>query len=155
MATQRRGGVHEALTSFASLLAIREGKSPGDAQKQSRIGLPKRLTASRLKLRKPDAPVSHAGKRLILGIASYSRDELSLLDQIQDSWDESAPPRSVEVFDVVDCREMSDFDRFIPGIGDVYQSPVIGVFVGGKLVESASGLPDVLAALERWQVLGG
>ncbi len=46
----------------------------------------------------------------------------------------------VVVFDVLDCQSMGDFEKFLPGIGSVTQSPVAGVWVGGKMVARQTGL---------------
>jgi hypothetical protein len=44
---------------------------------------------------------------------------------------------------------MDDFDRYIPGIGEVFQTPVVGVFVGGGLVDKATGLSQSETILKR------
>ena len=59
----------------------------------------------------------------------------------------------VEVFDVLDCQTMKDFATFIPGIDKIYRTPIIGVISDGRLIDHASGLPDVLTTLHRFHVL--
>ena len=43
------------------------------------------------------------------------------------------PHWKVEVFDTSLLKAMEDFDRFIPGIAPVYQTPVVGLWVDGEL----------------------
>src|SRR5207245_3064669 len=95
-----------------------------------------------------------AGKRFIIGIATYSADELGLLDQLEQAFDDGKSEiPDVEVFDVLDCEKMSDFERYIPGIEAVYRTPVIGVISDGKLVDHATGLAEVMSTLRRFNVL--
>ncbi len=46
---------------------------------------------------------------------------------------------TIEAFDVAACRGMQDFERYIPEIGQVYQTPVVGVWENGVLDQKASG----------------
>ena len=59
----------------------------------------------------------------------------------------------VEVFDVLNCKKMSDFAAFIPGIDDVYRTPIIGVISDGRLIDQATGLPGVMTTLHRFHLL--
>ncbi len=140
------------MNTFSSILKYSEGKPPGQAQKRARSDFPKQVIRSRLKLRDPAKPIPDAGKRFVLGVASYSADELSMLDQLdrvlQDRTDEV-----IEVFDVLNCEQMSDFEKFIPGIESVYRTPVLGVIVNGKLIARATGLQDVLGTLQLFNLL--
>ncbi len=154
MASQRRGGLQEAMSTFSSLLKYRRGKAPGDAQKKARVDFPRQVSQSSFKLRNPSQAIPQSGKHFIIGIATYSASELSLLDQLEESLGSSkSETLDVEVFDVLDCKKMSDFQRFIPGIGGVHRTPVIGVISDGKLIDHATGLSDVTNALRRFNVL--
>lgn len=154
MAAQRRGGVHEALKGFSSLLKFDKGKPPGDAQKRAQLAFPKRVSRSSLILRKAGGRLPSTARCFILGIATYSADDLKLLDDIEESLqDRGSDAVRIDVFDVVDCRQMSDFSRYIPGIERVYRTPVIGVFVDGKLIDQATGISDVSNTLRRFNVL--
>jgi hypothetical protein len=48
---------------------------------------------------------------------------------------------------------MTDFEKFIPGIGGVSRTPIIGVISDGKLIDHATGLPDVEKTLRRFNIL--
>ncbi|MFL5241091.1 MAG: hypothetical protein ACJ8FY_03200 [Gemmataceae bacterium] len=115
---------------------------------------PSHVSESKFKLRDPSDPIAQSGKRFILGVAIYSATEMSLLDQLEKSLDngKSETP-DVEVFDVLDCKSMSDFEKYIPGINGVYRTPVIGVILDGKLIDYATGLSDVKETLHRFNVL--
>ena len=109
---------------------------------------------SKFKLRKPSVPISESGKHFIIGIATYAAPELGLLDHLQESLrnGKSGMP-DVEVFDVLDCKNLGDFEKFIPGINGVQRSPVMGVISDGKLIDHATGLAEVMSSLRRFNVL--
>ena len=154
MATRRGSDLHEAVSTFSSLLKYRKGKNPGDAQKKASSDFPKRVSQSKLTLRKASDAVPRSGKHFIIGIATYSADELNLLDQLEKSLRNSASGTpNVEVFDVLECDKMSDFERFIPGLHGVVRTPVIGVIFDGKLIDHATGLSEVMSVLRRFDVL--
>ena len=69
------------------------------------------------------------GKHLLLGIASYSVSDLELLDTLNNAiMNKTLKIDRVDVFDVRNCRRMEDFEKYIPSIGKVYQTPVIGIW---------------------------
>jgi hypothetical protein len=91
---------------------------------------------------------------LLLGVASYSLYDLYLLDTLVEagvghtnvrpaSTEGGVAPAdksvSVDVFSVHDCRRQEDFDEYVPGLTPVLQSPVVGLWREGKLVEKAVG----------------
>jgi hypothetical protein len=112
------------------------------------------VSRSRLKLRSPGKPIPDTGRHFIIGVATYSAPELELLDKVEEQLGRSeAEALDVEVFDVLACKNMSDFAAFIPGIDGVYRTPVVGVLSGGKLIDHATGMPDVMSTLHRFHVL--
>jgi hypothetical protein len=142
------------MKTFSSLLEYREGKTPRDAQAKARSGFPKKVSQSKLRLRNPGDPLPATGRHFIVGVASYSADELGLLDQLQDFLEKAKIHGiDVEVFDVLSCGQMGDFEKFIPGIGGVYRTPIVGVVSDGKLIDHASGLSDVGKTLRRFKLL--
>lgn len=85
------------------------------------------------------APVG-TGNRLLIGVAVWSAYDLRLLDLIEQAVrDGRGTEVQVGVFDVDRLGSAADFERLIPGIGGVTQTPVVGYWVGGKLREHASG----------------
>jgi len=142
------------MSKFSSLLKYRKGKSPSEAQKKARSDFPRQVLQSKFKLRKPSVPISESGKHFIIGIATYAAPELGLLDHLQESLrnGKSGMP-DVEVFDVLDCKNLGDFEKFIPGIDGVQRTPVMGVISDGKLIDHANGLAEVMNSLRRFNVL--
>jgi hypothetical protein len=61
----------------------------------------------------------------------------------------SPRPLVVEVFNVADCHSMEEFERYVPGIGSVYHTPVAGLWSDGKPVEKGTGKAarDLIARL--------
>jgi hypothetical protein len=142
------------MSCFSSLLKFRKGKSPADAQAKAHDDFARAVAQSRLKLRSPDKPIPETGRRFIIGVATYSAPELELLDKVEQHLERSdAKAFDVEVFDVLGCNSMSDFAAFIPGIDGVYRTPILGVISGGKLIDHATGLSDVVSTLHRFHVL--
>jgi hypothetical protein len=142
------------MNTFVSLLKVRKGKPPADAQKRARLDFPGLVAQSKLVLRQACATMPASGEHFIIGIATYAANELDLLDQLEDALQgRAAAPPDVEVFDVLDCQTPSDFRKFIPGMDAVHRTPVIGVIADGKLIDQATGLAEVASALRRFRVL--
>lgn len=142
------------MNRFASLLTYSPGGDPAAAQTKASSNFPRAVSQSRFGLRKPAAPIPKSGKLIIVGIACYIAEELQLLDELESSThDNGQPPHRIEVFDVLKCQHMQDFDAFIPGMHEVFRSPVLGVIIDGNLVDKATGLSDVLNTLRRFQAL--
>jgi hypothetical protein len=154
MATRRRGRLQETVKTFSSLLSYRRGHSPADAQKKARSAFPRKVSQSRLTLRNPEQPIPPSGRHFIIGVATYSADELGLLDELDRGLEaERRDSADIAVFDVLDCERMTDFQRYIPGIDGVYDTPVIGVMMDGKLIDRAAGLSQVVSTLRRFNVM--
>jgi hypothetical protein len=154
MATQRRGRLQETVKTFSSLLSYRRGHSPADAQKKARSAFPRKVAGSRLTLRDPEQPLPPSVRHFIIGVATYAADELGLLDELDSALGKGKDETTdVAVFDVLDCERMTDFQRYIPGIDGVYDTPVIGVIMDGKLIDRATGLSGVLSTLRRFNVI--
>ena len=85
----------------------------------------------------PDLTHSNGtGDKLRIGVAVWSGYDLRLLDLVND-----AHPNGivVEVFNLDDAFATGIIEQFLPGLGTVFHSPVVGHWVGGQLVETASG----------------
>jgi hypothetical protein len=81
-----------------------------------------------------------------IGVAFYSLRDLEFLDQLMTS---SRIPKTIVVFDVLSCETMADFEKFIPGIGPVHQTPVVGIWKDGQLARKGVGARgrDLLSSL--------
>ena len=58
----------------------------------------------------------------------------------------------VDVFNVLDFKSQSDFDKYVPGIARVFQSPVLGVWEDGTLKRSLSGSDARYFLIDRYKV---
>ena len=78
---------------------------------------------------------------ITVGIAFYSRSDLELPDQLVRARRKRsvADSTSAVLFDVLSCRRMEDFEKFIPGIGSVYQTPAFGIWKNGQVLETGTG----------------
>jgi hypothetical protein len=86
------------------------------------------------------------GVRLLLGAAPYSLYDLALLDIIDEKLSEgqlaTGQPASavwVDVFSTLACLSHADFGRYVPGLGNVFQTPVVGIWEEGVLRDRAWG----------------
>lgn len=91
--------------------------------------------------------------RIVVGLAPYARPELAWADSLSNIA-ASVPDLRIEVFNVLECTEMSDFDRYIPSIGRVLQTPVIGIWSDGVLKESGTGYSGRVAVNSFLRSLG-
>src|SRR5262245_27456203 len=107
---------------------------PRDQQEWLRNELPKRLGQAGIQTAKPGGGASD---RIVLGITEYNREDLLLLDSVQTA--SSSVGLVLEVFLLTECKSQSAIDGYVPGIGPVYQSPVVGIWKVGALVDSGSG----------------
>jgi hypothetical protein len=124
---------------FSSLLEARSDLSAGQQQKLALEQFAAILHDSRLHLWKPGDPIHNRGGRLLIGVASYSMPDLALLDALNDESETDAPWPSLDVFNCQECRSIQDFENYIPGIGKVFQTPVVGYWEDGVLKEKAWG----------------
>jgi hypothetical protein len=99
---------------------------------------------------KPGQPIGDRPKRLLIGVATYSYHDLRLLNLVDEALTRSENSAlQVDVFDTGDCQSHEDFEKYIPGIGKVYQTPVAGLWENWVLRAKAWGKParDLVAAV--------
>jgi hypothetical protein len=85
-------------------------------------------------------PVPTSGLWLLIGLApSWSVYDLELVDSIVEKVTD--PERHVQVgfFDVSGVQDQADIDSYIPGLKKFYQTPVVGLWKDGQLMESGEG----------------
>jgi len=78
---------------------------------------------------------------VMIFVAAYVSSELRLLKDVAKK--KRRLGQRVCVVDVLTCSQ-EDFNACIPGIGRVFQTPVVGIWEGGVLIEKASGYLAVL-----------
>src|SRR6185369_11474940 len=93
--------------------------------------LPAAVASTRMSMWSPGESFPTNGARTLIGIAVYSLYDLDLLDALESG---SFGPDTVQVFNVNDCATMSDFEQYIPSIGNVFQTPVVGYWQDGHLL---------------------
>jgi len=102
--------------------------------------LSRMLRENGFKIRKAKDPIPKTGTLVVIGVAPYSGADLGLLDAILEGFALGKAQRSeIEVFDVLSCQQMSDLSEYIPGIGNAYQTPIVGIWKDGVMSECASG----------------
>ncbi len=79
------------------------------------------------------------GRRILLGVASYSLPDLALLDTLNEADGQGSIWPRLDVFNVLECKSVQDFERYVPGLGKVFQTPVVGYWEDGVLKENAWG----------------
>ncbi|HJT76734.1 MAG TPA: hypothetical protein VJ739_05985 [Gemmataceae bacterium] len=99
---------------------------------------PAAVAGSSLRLWRPGDPLSDHGTRILIGIATWSGYDMRLLDVVEEGMARGSAP-AVAVFNTSDCRTQDDFNKYVPGLGAVYQTPVVGIWQDGRLEWSGQG----------------
>ncbi len=97
------------------------------AEENDRAGrlFPLHVERSRLHLWRPGEPIA-GGRRLLIGVATWSLHDLSLLDILDDAMARvGAVVDRIDVFDL-DRLEQGDFEDYIPDLGRVVGTPLAG-----------------------------
>ena len=110
------------------------GAFPLDRRRELFPGFVER--SPKLHLWLPEQPGSEQGARLLLGVATWSGYDMNLLDLIEEA--PHANGIDIEVVDVDTLPSAEDVTRVFPGL-EFAQSPLVGYWVGGKLIEVAQG----------------
>jgi hypothetical protein len=87
----------------------------------------------------PGDPILQQGRWLLVGVAAWSAHDVPLLDAVSQAIQGRSLALAVSVFNVANCMSPRAFEAYIPGIGSVFHTPVVGLWSDGKLVEKASG----------------
>jgi hypothetical protein len=125
---------------FHELLENPKRLEPGPLQSDARRLFPAIVQRSHLEQHVPGSAVPTTGKYVIIGVATYSPDELRLLDDLEAAHARWGGTSKVVVFDVLDCNDMNDMRKHVPSLMVVVQTPVVAFWDGGKLVASQTGL---------------
>ena len=120
-----------------------------ELQQSARVRFWELLANSGLKRWRKEDNIPGSMRRVLIGLApSYSIPDLDLAERVINAAHCSASHLTVEFFDVTDVADMADMQNYIPGIGNVYQTPVVGVWEVGVLVARAQGRAGEQLALE-------
>lgn len=88
------------------------------------------VAASPFHLWRPDDPIIFKDNvRTLIGVATWSGYDMRLLDVIAEAVHRKpVDPPVVDVFNTADCQHTEDFARYLPGLDEVSQTPVVGFF---------------------------
>jgi hypothetical protein len=146
------------MTPFTNLFGSHLELSPGEQQRLVEQEFPALVARGPLHWWTPGESVADT-RRLLIGAATYSRYDMRLLDLVYEAKCHSVAPASaqhvtskglglvelaaeqlrVDVFSVLACGSHEDFSKYVPGIGQVFQTPVVGFWEKGILREKATG----------------
>ena len=102
---------------------------------------PSLLDQSLVRPWRSDQPIPTAGVYIRIGVATWNRYDLRLLDVIAKSIaDRNGQPQLVQAFNIAGMHS-DDLSAAIPGCGRVLQTPVVGVWRDGILRDVSSGQP--------------
>jgi hypothetical protein len=124
---------------FSSLLEPRYEMSVAQQQRDAKEQLAALLQESRFHPWQPGEPIINRGRRILLGVASYSVADLALLDTLNEALEQGSIGPRLDVFNVLECRSIHDFEKYVPGLGKPFQTPVVGYWEEGLLKEKAWG----------------
>ena len=110
------------------------GSFPTDRRRELFPGFVERSPA--LHLWSPGQPIADRGPRLLIGVATWSGYDLNLLDLIEE---EPTGAVRVDVFDIGTCTDFAAIQEYIPGLESPMQTPFVGYWVDGRLVECETG----------------
>jgi len=125
---------------FLALLASREHLPAGEKQRLAQIDFPSAVERSKLNLWKPGDAIQKEGRRLLVGIATYSGLELTMLDTINCVLTSAKGPQiRVDVFDcdLVDGRE--NLDLYVPGLHPILHTPIAGLWIDSQTATQCCG----------------
>jgi hypothetical protein len=124
--------------------------APMDQARYVSAGLDRLFAGGPISFWSPEESIPMEGRWILVGFAPYSLPELELLDKIKEALERSLTRREkVQIFNVLDCKTMADLEKYIPGIGNVCHTPVVGIWQNGVLIQKASGAEGRRLILER------
>ena len=130
------------MTTFSKLLNSSSDLAPGQQQQRAAEQFPSLVQSSHMKLWQPGRDLPLNGAEVVwIAVASYSVPDLELLDAIEAKLTGEGQNETIYLFDLSAFPDFDDFEKFLPGIGAVYQTPVVGSWTGGVLKERLSGAP--------------
>jgi hypothetical protein len=101
---------------------------------------PSAVAVSPYHLWRPGDAVAPAARRLLIGVATWSGYDMRLLDALADAFPANGTgAMRIDLFNTAECRSQQDFQGYIPGLDDVLQTPVVGVWRQGRLTDVAQG----------------
>lgn len=157
LATQRLGDAN-TMTRLVDLFAEKSTLPIREQARYIKGRLADVASDQQLKFRRLSDPILPASRRVLIGVATWSRYDFELIDAIAEKRQKSgASDEVVEIFDADEqfddpAAPKQDFERYVPGIGKVFGSPVLGIWEGGDLVTRASGAAARQILIDRYEL---
>ena len=128
------------MTIFSDLLNSSSDLAPGQQQQRAAEQFPLLVQSSHMELWQPGRDLPANGAEVVwIAVGSYSVHDLELLDAIEAKLTLKGRNETIYLFDVSAFPAFKDFEKYLPGIGRVYQTPVVGSWNNGVLKERLSG----------------
>jgi hypothetical protein len=124
----------DLFVAHASDPTVRDDPAWADRQ------FPNLIAASPFHLWRPGDPIAEREERYLIGVATWCGYDMRLLDVLAESLSRntlSAP--AVDIFNTADCRQATDFARYIPGANGVLHTPVVGSWRDARFQSFAQG----------------
>ena len=96
------------------------------------------VSQSHLHLWKPGDPIHPSGRRVLMGVWTASRYDMSILDQLNSKLQSGRITDWIDVFNSQDLQRMDEYYAYVPGLEGM-MPPVIGVWDQGSLTRSCWG----------------
>ena len=127
-------------TEFADLLKADLGLSGGQQQQRAMELFPSLVRQSHFAEWQPGQDIAGSAPQVVwIGVAIYSIPELEMLDALEEKLSRETRAEKIYACNVSTFRDFADFERVLPGIGKVYQTPVVGFWNNGVLEVKLSG----------------
>lgn len=125
---------------------------PGEQSAYVSSKLPEVLSDTKIAIWEPVSAGRRPTDLVLIGLAPYSLPDLQLVDAVAQSLGAGAAAPDVQVFNILTCKSMQDIKLRIPGVGKVYQTPVVGIWERGTLVKTAKGAEAARLLIERFKL---
>lgn len=132
--------------TFRDLLDPNLYSDPGQQQRRAADQFPSVVRQSQMGLWQPGADLITGEQGVWIAVASYVVRELRLLDALEVKLSREGPKERIYLFDL-SCAPEFRFEKYLPAIDKVYQTPVIANWTDGILRETLQG-----AAAWEWLV---
>jgi hypothetical protein len=101
---------------------------------------PALVAESPFRLWHPGDPVPERGRRLLLGVATWSGHDMRLMDVLAEGMARgAAKDLVVELCNTAECQTPRAFRRYIPKLKTLLQTPFAGIWQDGELDWSRQG----------------
>lgn len=125
--------------TFTDLLNLTVHSNPAHQQHWAAAQFPNVVRQSQMELWQPEEDVVKGEQGIWIAVATYVLIELELLDALEAKLASARCKERIYLFDLAAAPDFKDFEKYIPGIGKVYQTPVIASWTEGIITEKLTG----------------